>query len=111
MFRPYNPYIPKDISEIIDLLSMMMLSAPTFVDKTGYFPRRNIDTVFFELHEGLRLIRKKLGEELYLKLAEMSDKMRAYFDSDPEDKTGDTLKGYTLISEMQDLLKQRARKS
>jgi hypothetical protein len=90
---------------------MMMLASPTFVDKTGYFPWQNVDTVFHQLNEGLRLIRGKLGEERYLKLMEMSDRMRAHFEADPEDKTDDTRKGCQLILDMQALLKQRAQKS
>ena len=41
----------------------------------GYFPERNLETVFYTLNEGLRLIREKLGEQRYLKLMEMSDRM------------------------------------
>jgi hypothetical protein len=111
MIRPYKPYIPKGVSEIMDLLGMMMLKSPTFVDKTGYFPGLNIETTFSELNEGLRLIREKLGEERYLKLAEMSDRMRAHFKADPEDKTDDTLKGRAIIHEMEELLTQKVRKS
>jgi hypothetical protein len=37
----------------------------------------------------------KLGEERYLKLIEMSDRMRAHFEPDPANKTDDTLKGAT----------------
>jgi hypothetical protein len=111
MLRPYKPFIPKGISEIIDYLGMMVLESPTFVDKTGYFPHRNLEVAFYELNEGLGLIRKTLGEERYLKLMEMSDRMRALFEADPEQKTGDTLKGCEIIHEMEDLLIQKARKS
>ena len=109
--RPANMYIPQGVSEIIDHLGLMMLYSPTFVDDTGYFPNRNIDTVFHQLNEGLRLIRGKLGKERYLKLVEMSDRMRAHFEADPENKTDDTLKGRDIISEMEDLLKQSGSKS
>jgi hypothetical protein len=63
------------------------------------------------LKEGLRLIRRKLGEERYLELMEMSDRMRAHFEADPENKTDDTLKGRAIIHEMEELLKQKVRKS
>ncbi|MDR3511428.1 MAG: hypothetical protein P4L73_07335 [Caulobacteraceae bacterium] len=89
----------------------MMLDSPTFVDRTGYFPWQNLQTTFYELNEGLRLIREQLGEELYLKLREMSDRMRAHFEADPDDKTDDTLKGRDIIREMEALLKQSRRKS
>jgi len=108
--RQAKPYIPGTISELIDMLGMMMISSPTFVDKTGYFPERNIDTVFFQFNESLKLLRGKLGEALYLKLREMSDRMRAHFEADPEDKTDDGLKGRDIIIEMEDLLKQSTRK-
>jgi hypothetical protein len=95
----------------MDQLGMMMLKSPTFVDKMGYFPYRNVDTVFHQLNEGLRLIRGKLGEERYLKLIEMSGRMRAHFEADPEDKTDDSLKGREIIHEMENLLMQKAPKS
>jgi hypothetical protein len=88
----------------------MMISSPTFVDKTGYFPERNIDTVFHALNEGLKVTRGKLGEERYRKLVEMSNQVRAYFEADSEDK-GETLKGRELILDMEDLIKSRASKS
>jgi hypothetical protein len=87
----------------------MMIAAPTFIDKVGYFGDLNIDTNFYELNEGLQLLRPKLGEELYLKLREMSDRMRAHFEADPEDKTEDSRKGRDIILEMVELLKQRDR--
>lgn len=105
----YKPYIPKDVSEIRDLLGLMMLSPPTFVDKSGHFPGRNIATTFHALNESLGLIRGKLGEARYLKLLELSDRMRAHFEADPENKTDDTLKGRDIIGEVEKLLKQSAR--
>ena len=106
----YRPYIPQTIGELMDKLGSMMLGAPTFKDKTGYFPGRNIDTTFFALKEGLLAIRKKLGEERYAALRDLSDKMRALFEADPEDKTDDSLKGRAIIEEMEALLEQSARK-
>jgi hypothetical protein len=111
MFPPYKPYVPKGVSEIIDYLGMMMLDSPTFADKTGYFPSRNLEIAFNELNEGLLLIRPKLGEQRYLKLKEMSDRMRVHFEADPEKKTGDTLKGREIIHKMEDLLMQKVGKS
>ena len=96
MFPPYKPYIPKGISEIMDYLGMMML---------------DLEMAFYELNEGLRLIRGKLGEERYRKLMEMSDRMRAHFEADPENKTDDTLMGRDIISEMEAVLMQGGRKS
>jgi|HubBroStandDraft_5_1064220.scaffolds.fasta_scaffold411247_1 hypothetical protein len=101
---PYKPYVPQDVGELLDLLAHMLFSAPTFKDKTGYLPRLNIDTTFFSLNEGLLVVRKKLGEERYAALRAMSDKMRALFDADPEDKTGDAQAGRLLIQEMEGLL-------
>ena len=111
MVRAYKPHIPEDVGEIMDQLGFMMLESPKFIDGTGYFPQQNINTVFFQLNEGLRLIRGKLGEDLYLKLTGMSDQMRAHFEADPEDKTDDTRRGCAIIREMEDLLRQKRRKS
>jgi len=88
----------------------MMLSSPTFKDKTGYFPDRDIDTTFFALNEGLKTIRKKVGEENYQAHVALSGRMRSHFEADPEDKTEDGIKGRDCIIEMEDLLKQIARR-
>ena len=104
----YKPRIPQDIGEVMDQLDVMMVSSPRFIDNTGYFPGENIDTVFLELNEGLQMIRGELGEDLYLKLREMSDRMRALFEADPEKKTGDTLKGRAIISQMMNVIDIRS---
>ena len=111
MFPPYRPHIPQSIRQIMEVLALILFKSPTFVDRTGYFPGQNIDTVFRQLGEGLLQNRGKLGEERYLKLVEMSARMRALFEADPEDKTGDTHKGCLIIHEMEDLLRQKVRKS
>ena len=105
MFGRYRPYIPLTTGEIYDLLGSMMLSSPTFVDKSGDYPERNIDTEFFVLKEGLKNVRKKLGEDAYLRAVELADQMRAHFEADPEDKTDDSLAGRDLILAMEDILR------
>ena len=100
----YIPHIPQNISQLMDLLGSMMLGAPNFKDRTGYFPQKNIDTEFFALNEGLLALRKKLGDDRYATLKALSDKMRALFEADPENKTGDTKAGRKIIHEMEDIL-------
>lgn len=107
----YRPHIPQSVGELLDKLASMMLSAPSFKDKTGFFPQKNIETAFFALNEGLLAVRKKLGEERYATLRALSDKMRALFEADPEDKTGDTQAGREIIHEMEDILKSAAKRS
>ncbi len=91
----------------MDMLGSMMLSSPTFEDDSGYFPEQNINTVFFSLNEGLKMVRKKLGEDRYSALLSLSDQMRIHFEADAEDKSGDTLAGRELILEMEDILKRQ----
>jgi hypothetical protein len=107
ILTPYSSYVPQNVSEIMDLLGWMMLASPTFVDRTGYFPGRNIDTEFSALNESFKVIRKTLGEERYAKMVELSDRMRAHFEADPEDKTEDSMAGRRLIYEMEDLLREK----
>ncbi len=109
--KPVKMYVPKDIGEVLDHLSHMLLSAPKFRDKTGYFPFENLEYVFRQLHEGLGNVRPALGEERYHQLMGMSDQIRALFEADPEDKTGETLRGCKIIHAMEDILKQVRRKS
>lgn len=106
----YRPHIPQSVGELLDKLASMMLSAPSFKDKTGFFPQKNIETAFFALNEGLLAVRKKLGEERYATLRALSDKMRALFEADPDDKTGDTQAGREIIHEMEDILKSAAKR-
>jgi hypothetical protein len=107
---PYKPYVPQDAGEILGYLAHMLFASPTFKDNTGYLPRENIDTTFFSLNEGLLVVRPKIGEELYASLRAMSDKMRALFESDPEDKNGGTQAGCALIREMEDILMDVAKR-
>ncbi len=113
MPRPYKPTIPRTIGEIVDHLGMMMLSSPTFKDEffDELYPGRDVGVIFFELQEGLAVIRGKLGEERYQALMVMSDRMRAHFEADPEDKTDDGLAGRRIIREMEDILKKRHAKA
>jgi hypothetical protein len=109
MLRPYKPTIPQSIGEVMDMLGWMMLKSPTF--KHEEFPGLNIELVFFELKQGLEIVRGKLGEERYQALMVMSDRMRAHFEADPEDKTDDGLVGRQIIREMEDILKKRPAKA
>lgn len=107
MRESYEPYVPQTVGEIMDLLGSMALYSPTFKDPLGEFPQQNLDTEFFALNEGLKVIRRKLGEGRYNELAALSDRMRNLFQADPEDKTGESREGRRLIHEMEDLLTQR----
>ena len=106
MPRVYRPYIPQTLGDLLDKLAALMLDSPTFVDRTGYFPGKNLETSVGALNEGLRVMRCELGEARYRKLMELSDQMRTYFEADPED-IGDAKKGRALILEMEDLITGR----
>jgi len=109
--KPAKIRVPENVIEILEVLSSMLVSAPKFLDKTGYFPYMNLDYVFQQLNQGLSLNRQTLGEERYNELMRMSDQMRALFEADPEDKTGQTAEGCKIIYEMEDILRQIPRKS
>ncbi len=59
------------------MLASMMLASPTFIDRLGDFPDRNIDTEFAALKESFSVVPRKLGEERYAQLIDMADRMRA----------------------------------
>jgi hypothetical protein len=104
-------YIPEDIPDLLDLLGSMILRAPKFLDKTGYMPFWNLDYVFTQLSEGLSVNRSKAGEERYHELTRMSAQIRALFEADPDDKTGQTLEGCKIIHRMEDILREARRKA
>ena len=105
----HHPHVPQDIGELLDQLAYMRLASPKFEDQTGYLPGRNIDTAFLGLNEGLLVVRKELGEERYATLKALSDKMRALFESDTDDMTGDARAGRRLIRDTEDVLKSTAK--
>ena len=105
MPRPYQPYIPQTTGELWDQIASMMLGAPTFKDRTGYFPAMNIETEFAALNGGIDAVRKKVGEERYAALVALSKQMRPLFEADPEDKTGEAQAGRRLIHQMEDILR------
>lgn len=106
MPHPYDPYIPETVGELLDQLTSMTGSAPTFAHPLGIFPQ-TIDTEFFALTEGLKAVRKKIGEERYAQCVEMADRMRVLFEADPEDVNGQTQAGRELIFDMEDVLRRR----
>lgn len=101
-----EPYIPESLSEIYDLLALMVLKAPTFVDKTGYFPEQDIHTVFIMLTGGIDKVRKKLGEERYAKLNDLAAQAKVLFADDPDDSNGKTDQGRDLLFEIEDLIQE-----
>jgi hypothetical protein len=70
-------------------------------------PWQTIDTMFFSLDAGMKRFRPWLGEALYHQLQSMSVQLRAYFEADPEDTTGETTKGKFLVQDMEDLVDAR----
>lgn len=104
-----QPYLPASLSEIYDLLALLVLEAPTFIDETGHFPEQNIDTVFTMLTSGFDQVRKKLGEDRYVKLNELATQAKALFADDPDDSNGKTDQGRDLLFEIEDII-QDARK-
>ncbi|MBT2189355.1 hypothetical protein KK488_20585 [Sphingobium sp. H33] len=95
----------------MDLLSWMLLHSPKFEDKTGYFPDMNIETTFFALTEGLKMVRKRIGEETFERLASVTVQMKSYFEADPDDKIGEAIKGRDSIQEMEALLQASAKRT
>lgn len=107
-FNP-KPYIPASLSEIYDTLGSMILGAPTFVDRLGDFPDRNIDSEFNKLTQGFGLVRKKLGEERYARLMDLAARAKELFAADQEDMNGKTDEGRALLFEIEDEIQDARR--
>ena len=107
--NPYynrEPYIPASLSEIYDQLGSMILFAPTFIDKAGVFPERNVETEFETLVQGFGLVRKKLGEDRYATLVELAARAKALFADDQDNTNGKTDQGRALLFDIEDLLNE-----
>lgn len=105
--NPYynpEPYIPASSSEIYDFLASLVGGAPTFIDKSGFFPGQNIDTAFYALTEGFGKVRKKVGEERYAALMELAVRAKALFAEDQAEDNGKTGQGIALIYEIEDII-------
>lgn|GEM_PF-789401 len=102
-FNP-APYIPDSLSEIYDLLGSMVLGAPAFIDQSGTFPDRNLESTFHQLATGFSLVRAKLGETRYASLMELTTRAKALFAGDPEDTNGETDEGRALLFEIEDII-------
>ena len=109
-FHNPNPYIPATLGEIYDLLGSMYLGAPTFIDRGGHFPNRNIDSEFHALVEAFGLVRKKVGEARYARLVDLAARAKALFAADPEDENGKTDQGRALLLEIEDLIQEVRRR-
>ena len=107
---PKKMYVPHNIYELQDFMAFMVLGAPKFLDKTGYFPYLNLDYVFRELDAALTENRGDLGEERYQQLKLMADEMRPLFEADPDEKTGQAREGSKILLAMEDILRQAKRK-
>lgn len=101
----YTPYVPATIDELNDLLGFIAIMGPNFEDVM--FPGRNLDSVFEQLNAALELVRPKMGEQKFEALSELSHRMRALFDADPDDTNGDSRAGRALAHEMQSILGKR----
>lgn len=88
----------------------MMLGAPKFIDETGVFWYRDINSTFFQLTESFGIVRKKLGEERYAALMDLAVRAKALFAADPDDTNGKTEEGYKLLYEIEDLVQEARRK-
>ena len=104
MYPPIEAYVAQTIGELMDKLGSMMLDAPKFEDTSGYLPGKNLDNTFLGLTESFNALRRKLGEDRYRILNEMTVRMRAHFEADPDDVTADGIAGRELILEMEKIL-------
>lgn len=103
-FRRGKPYIPGTLSEINDMLGSMILGAPTFIDTSGVFRDRNIESEFNKLVQSFGIVRAKFGEEGYAAMIDLAARAKALFAADQDDTNGKTDQGRALLFEMEDLL-------
>jgi hypothetical protein len=98
------------MGEVRDYVGSMVLGAPRFIDKTGFYPDQDVNSEFFALIEGFKTIQKRLGEDNYQKVVALAQRAKALFEADPDNKTGDTKKGRECLFEIEDILKAASRR-
>jgi hypothetical protein len=98
------------MGEVRDYVGSMVLGAPRFIHKSGFFPDHDIHTEFFAITEGFKTIRRRLGEDNYQRAVALLERAKALFEADPDDRTGDTAKGLECLFEIEDMLKAASRR-
>ncbi len=99
-----EPYIPSSLSEVYDLIALMILSAPTFVDRSGYFPEQDVHTLFSMLTQGFEEVRRKLGEERFDKLNDLATRAKALFAGGVDDSSGKADQARDLLFEIEEII-------
>jgi hypothetical protein len=99
--------VAETLSELADQADTIASMAPRFDSSHIYYPWENIDTNFEAFNEGLQRLRAQLGEGLFETLVAMAAQMRACFDADPENRTGETRKGKQIGTDIADLVDDR----
>ena len=97
--------VPGTISELSDLLATIVLRAPELQVGLGFPSYRNLNYIFTQLTLGLDANRARLGEARFLELTRMKDEVRALFEADPDDKTGEMHRGCLMINDMDEILR------
>lgn len=103
-YRNPDPYIPATLSEIYDLLGSMILGAPTFIDKDGDFPERNLESEFHILVSSFDRVRPKLAEDRYTALLDLAARAKSLFAEDQDDTNGKTDGGRALLYEIEEVI-------
>lgn len=106
--RWHQPYIPQTLGEVFELLSVVLLSSPKFLDHR--FPAQTLESVFFALNSGLGRFKGRLGEERYRRAVELSGRIQQHFEADPGDTNGRTHEGRLLVHDLEDIVREALRR-
>lgn len=102
MSRSFKQYVPQDISELSDMVAMMVMSSPRF--QSDYFADQNLDTVFSAFSEGLGVAKDELGSKRYQLLIDLVARARALFRGDLDDKNGGAQEGQKILWQIEEIL-------
>jgi hypothetical protein len=97
MPKPYS-YVPATVPEVREYVGAMVIAIPDLVDSIA---NGGIDGAYASLQEGLDLVRKRLGEPLYLQLSEMARASHAHF------AAGERKQGRIVLQHMDEAMKRR----
>ncbi len=102
--QEYSPYIPQTLGELWDLVGSMVLGAPRFIDTSGFFPEKDINTEYLKLTEGLKVVRPALGDERYAQLVDMAQRTKALFVQAVDEDAEEIWTGRNLLLDMVDII-------
>ncbi len=104
--KRFKLHVPEHLSEVQDVLTSMVGSAPTFLKPGFNGLGHNLESEFACASEGIAGVRDKLGEGRYARLMALLAQAKMLFLEDQNDDNGKTKQGCDLLWDMDEIIEE-----